>query len=40
MELDDKNELELRGYVGVPLFGKTTEWTREKSKVPEYIQKK
>lgn len=40
MELDDNNELELRGYVGVPLFGKTTEWTREKSKIPEYIQKK
>ncbi|MBC76454.1 MAG: hypothetical protein CME64_10610 [Halobacteriovoraceae bacterium] len=40
MELDDRDELELRGYVGVPLFGKTTEWTREKSKVPAYMQKK
>lgn len=40
MELDDGGkELELRGYVGVPLFGRTTEWTREEGKVPAYIQK-
>lgn len=39
MELeDDGKKLELRGYVGVPLFGRTTEWTREKSKIPAYIQ--
>ncbi len=39
MELEDSNTLELRGYVGVPLFGRTTTWSREKGKVPAYIQK-
>ena len=41
MELeDDGNQLELRGYVGVPLFGRSTEWTRETGKIPAYIQNK
>ena len=26
----NKNELDLRGYVGIPAFGKTTRWTRTK----------
>lgn len=40
MELEDNGQkLDLRGYVGVPLFGKTTEWTREKGRIPEYIKK-
>jgi hypothetical protein len=25
----DANRLLLRGYVGVPMFGRTEEWTRE-----------
>lgn len=41
MELADGGEkLELRGYVGIPLFGRTTEWTREEGKVPAHIQNK
>jgi uncharacterized protein (DUF2147 family) len=27
---DDKKELEIRGYIGISLFGKTTTWTRAK----------
>jgi Uncharacterized protein conserved in bacteria len=26
--IKNKNELDLRGYVGIPVFGKTTRWTR------------
>lgn len=29
--LVDKNTLKLRGYVGIPLFGKTQKWTRVSS---------
>lgn len=28
MELDGSNELDIRGYIGAPLFGRTTTWTR------------
>ncbi len=35
MELDGKNLLKIRGYVGISLFGRTTEWTRQKSKTPD-----
>ncbi|WP_100629202.1 DUF2147 domain-containing protein [Algoriphagus formosus] len=30
MTLKDKDILEVRGYIGVSLFGRTVEWTREK----------
>lgn len=30
--LDSKNELNLRGYIGFSLFGKTTTWTRSSLK--------
>ena len=30
MKLDGKDTLKLRGYVGVSLFGRTTEWSRQK----------
>lgn len=38
MELDDKDELDLRGYVGIPLFGRSTEWKRIDSRVPKNIE--
>jgi uncharacterized protein (DUF2147 family) len=28
LSLDGENRLRLRGYVGVPLFGRTTTWIR------------
>lgn len=34
MKLEDPNTLNLRGFVGISLFGRTSKWTREKSKVP------
>jgi len=30
--LKDKNTLELRGYIGSPIFGRTTTWTRRNNK--------
>jgi len=30
LELKDENTLKLRGYVGIPLFGRTSIWTRVK----------
>lgn len=29
MELKDKNTLEVRGYIGISLFGRTDTWTRQ-----------
>lgn len=35
MNLDGKNTLNLRGYVGIPLFGRTSVWTRI-DKIPKF----
>jgi len=35
MSLADDSTLKLRGYVGVPLFGRTSEWKRQKSAIPD-----
>ena len=29
MTLTSKNHLNLRGYVGIPLFGRTSNWSRK-----------
>ncbi|MCC5856666.1 MAG: DUF2147 domain-containing protein [Ectothiorhodospiraceae bacterium] len=34
MDLVDPDTLELRGYVGSPLFGRTTVWAREEERRP------
>ena len=38
MKLEDKNNLNLRGYVGISLFGRTSKWTRQEGKVPKKYQ--
>lgn len=39
MKLENENKLKLRGYIGISLFGRTSEWTRQKSSTPDkYIQ--
>jgi uncharacterized protein (DUF2147 family) len=35
MSLDGKDTLNLRGYVGIPLFGRTSVWTRI-DQIPEF----
>lgn len=35
-----KEKLQLRGFVGIPLFGRTSIWTREQGAIPEMYQKK
>ena len=40
IELKDKNHLNLRGYVGIPLFGKTSSWTRQSGVTPARWLKK
>jgi len=35
MSLADSTTLKLRGYIGVPLFGRTSEWKRQKSAIPD-----
>lgn len=32
MKLKDKNTLDLRGYIGISLFGRTSTWTRKGNK--------
>jgi uncharacterized protein (DUF2147 family) len=39
MKLENKNELHLRGYVGIPLFGRTSEWKRQKGALPDKYSK-
>ena len=39
MKLEDMNTLNLRGFVGISLFGRTSKWTREESKVPAKYSK-
>lgn len=39
MALDGKDLLKIRGYVGISLFGRTTEWTRQKQATPDSLVK-
>lgn len=34
-ELEDKNTMSLRGYIGVSLFGRSSTWKRQKSNIPD-----
>lgn len=41
MKLQNENLLKLRGYIGVSFLGRTSEWTRQKSAVPDrYAEEK
>lgn len=40
LELVEENKLKLRGYVGIPLFGRSSYWLRQKSKTPDDLDKK
>lgn len=37
MSLEDKDTLNLRGYIGLPMFGRTSKWTRI-SEIPKFEQ--
>jgi uncharacterized protein (DUF2147 family) len=39
MKLESKDELHLRGFVGIPLFGRTSEWKRQSSNIPDKYKK-
>ena len=39
MKLENKNELHLRGYIGIPMFGRTSEWVRQAGITPDKFQK-
>ena len=39
MKLESKDELHLRGFVGIPLFGRTSEWKRQASNIPDKYKK-
>ena len=39
MKLDGPDKIKLRGYVGISLFGKTSYWMRQKSKIPDEYNK-
>lgn len=39
MKLEGKDDLSLRGYVGIPLFGRTSEWKRQSSIIPDKYSK-
>ena len=38
MKLKNQNELHLRGYIGIPMFGRTSEWKRQKNSLPNKYQ--
>ena len=40
MSLESPDTLSLRGYVGIPLFGRPSTWSRQKSKIPDEYQTK
>ncbi len=40
MSLKNKNELHLRGFIGISLFGRTSEWKRQKQSTPNKYLKK
>lgn len=40
MTLESENELHLRGYVGVPMFGRTSKWKRQKNQIPNKFNNK
>lgn len=37
LSLENSNLLNLRGYIGVPLFGRTSQWKRQKFSIPDKI---
>lgn len=39
MKMDGNDKLKIRGYIGISLFGRTTEWERQKSAVPDSYSK-
>ena len=39
MSLKSKNELKLRGYIGIALIGRTSKWIRQKSTTPDKYSK-
>ena len=39
MKLENKDKINLRGYIGISLFGRTSEWTRQRTSTPDkYIK--
>ncbi|MBT4791781.1 MAG: DUF2147 domain-containing protein [Halobacteriovoraceae bacterium] len=40
MTMKSIDKLDLRGYVGISLFGRTSSWTRQKSAIPDSYAKK
>lgn len=38
MKLKNKDKLKLRGYIGISLFGRTSQWVRQKSRIPDRYQ--
>lgn len=40
MELENKDKLKLRGYVGISLFGRTSYWSRQKGPKPDKLPAK
>lgn len=40
MEMKSDTKLDLRGYIGVPMFGRTSSWSKQKSQVPDSYNQK